>query len=152
MNKFESCKQAIEFNHVIHADLHSIVNPFLTALSITQFGYQKIFKDCSRFFISTNKSWFHEYVKADLISDHNHIKLIPNQKGIVQHSWSVQPTDTVFQHLFQHIKSGFTIFDRQEEYVDAYYFASNITTSPNIYINNLNSLKAFIFYFKTFRF
>ncbi|MBY0461711.1 MAG: helix-turn-helix transcriptional regulator [Alphaproteobacteria bacterium] len=144
-------KYAIEYNNSINSKLIDICRPLFDNFMITQFFYIKIFNNKNtRLYVCSEKKWMESYIKNNFQDDLLHMQTyIP--ENLNYSLWAGFKKDSVYNAVYDlNIWNGFNIYERDGESTITYAFATTPLNEGmiNFYINNLNILKEFIFYFK----
>lgn len=123
----------------------------LSYIKTDYFLYVKTFKDGSHIELTTNAGWSevfykHKYYEIDVFGETSNNK----QSGIFL--WSALPCQKIFtvkRELFS-INSGITLATTSKNISEFYHFGSKTQSAiaTNFYLNNIDLIKHFIFYFK----
>ncbi len=143
--------KAFEYNDVINPILLQLTEPLYKNFGISTFAYTKIFED-RIFKISSNNEWFRFHITNEFYQQDHY------QKDILQFDnnntyikfWNDASSNLV-QAMYQHnLWYGVSIYKKFEDYIEMWSFATN-KDNYNIvdfYMNNIDFLRRFIFYFK----
>lgn len=119
-------------------DIIEIAQPLLKTLEIDNFHYLRGFKDNTFYVLTTEHQFIKEKVKKNQFKPR-----IP--KEILKEK---------FHYIWEcNIKSSsgnrkFSLIEKNSEYFDSFNFYSNREETLNIYLNNLENIEKFKFYFK----
>lgn len=140
-------------NHITFTsgnDIAEICKP-LIHLDITSFNYVKTFEDGSQINLSNRTSWLEHFYdnKFYLIGAfENH----PNQYASGFALWPHLSGQKIFYdaRTYFNIDHGITIIEKQKDSCEFYYFGTTTNNHKlvNFYINNIDLLQRFIFFFK----
>lgn len=135
----------------ITSDIRAICQPLFTLLGITDFYYLRYFDDNTCYVLTTCERFF----QYRLEKDYQFNPLIPKhmlQKNIIYMPNENDERDQIIQdycQLFQ-MKHLLYLIERQEGYFDAFHFSTKTDNRdlPNAYLNKLDILEKFKFYFR----
>lgn len=145
-------QKALDYNREICQDIADICKPLFEKTGITNFFYVRIYNDGSRLYLSHRGEWVEHYVENGYYEDklHDYTYILGDQK---QHCalWTGFDVDKVFQDVYEfNVWNGFTISHHYPDYCESFLFAADKDNHKinNYYINNIDALTNFIFYFK----
>lgn len=144
-------RAVLQFTQDISSRLSLVCAPLFQQSLISHFSYMKIFDNGTRLFLCPNAKWVGHYIQNNFQDDPVHPKHRPKKPGIHYGIWTAYNRDKIFSSLFElDIWHGFTIFDRHEHHLECYHFATQRKNDQfvNFYLENIDALTQFIFYFK----
>ncbi|MBY0281440.1 MAG: helix-turn-helix transcriptional regulator [Alphaproteobacteria bacterium] len=144
-------KRAIEYNDSVNCQFIDVCRPLFDNFMITQFFYIKIFNDNNtRLYVCSEKKWMESYIQNNFQDDLPHMQTyLP--ENLNYSLWAGFKKDTVYNAVYDlNIWNGFNIYEKEGTSTVTYAFATTPLNEEmiNFYINNLNVLREFIFYFK----
>lgn len=146
-------KVVLKNNHITYSsanDIGNICAP-LNKLGITSFNYVRTYDDGSQVNLSNIPEWLEYFYKNEFY----HIGAFEDHPSNYQDGFSLWPQlsgQKIFSDArdYFNIDHGITIVERHHDYCEFYYFGTTVNNQAIItfYLNNLDLLKRFTFYFK----
>lgn len=152
---------AFDYNYAVAERFSALCKP-LNYLGITHFGYMKFFQDGTYLALSHDIPWIKAYFENNLVDQASSIyggqkfSLFADAlKPQSPYLWFLWPTQNdlggCLSALYDYnIWHGINLTRKENDYLEVTYFATK-KENPNVvntYINNLEYLKKFIYYFK----
>lgn len=142
---------ALEYGCSITPLMQQLSQPLLP-YGITTFTYSRIFKDGKRIYLCNNLEWLKHYICNNYFDEINHLEHYIPAENIKVSTWDGFKMDRVFSALYHQFNlwNGFTIYEKHEDYIDYFDFAShkNNYQVNSFYLNNFVLLEMFVHYFK----
>lgn len=153
MDGHKMAKVVLKQDHVTFSssnEIGEICHP-LNKLNITSFNYVRTYDDGTQVNLSNVPEWLDHFYKNEFYR----IGAFEDHPSNYQSGYSLWPQlsgQKIFSDAREHfdIDHGITIIERYKKYCDFYYFGTRANNQGiiNFYLNNLDLLKRFTFYFK----
>lgn len=122
----------------------------LKIIGVTKFTYLKRYKDKTEVYLSNNGEWIDYFYENELYK--SSVFWYTEQLRHTYHIWPPSDSYPIFEHSWNHFKSGrgVMLIEENKSYTEFFFFKSNSMEWPlvNSYINNLDILHRFILFFK----
>jgi LuxR family transcriptional regulator, quorum-sensing system regulator SolR len=141
-------------SHILFESANNVANicePLKRYFNITDFNYEKIYKDCSKVKLTSRPDWIKYY------HHHGYHLLGACEGAFDRHTSGYQlamtmPAQEVFKSAREifNIDYGIVIIEKCESYCEFFWFGSTRDNPGiiNFYLNNINLLQNFILYFR----
>lgn len=149
LNKLNA--SALKFNLETANVVENICKPLFDSFGITNFGYAKIFPDGTMLRVSADQEWTKKYFENQFYNDtcfYDFEELAENSSEI--RIITNNPLEKHYQALYEHdIWHIFTIFKRQKDYAEVWFFATSREKQDiiNFYVNHKDIMVNFIEHF-----
>lgn len=141
----------LAFNFAKENALTEVCNPLFNCTKASYFHHTIFYNDGRRQYFCTKPGWLNEYFKHNFHNNNNHAKIYNLPVGRHSALWGGHQKDRVFSAIHAlGIWNGFSIYDRKEDSIESFHFASDLEniSMNSFYINNLWLFERFISYYK----